>query len=90
MKDIFYRQAITVRFLPPSDHNGDRYKAFCNAGSLTVDRDYSLEANEQIALTAKLLIKKLGWQDHGNWSGGVIKNGDTVFVCSNDSQSIKF
>lgn len=90
MKDKFFTQAITVRYLAPTNTQGSRYKAFCGAGSLTTNRDYSLEDNQQIALTAKLLIEKLGWSRHGAWHGGNTKNGDTVFTCAHKNTKIDF
>lgn len=84
MTEKHYLQAITVRYVGPTNHNGSRYKAFCAAGSVTENRDYSLSDGQQIALVAKKLIDKLGWNDHGQWFGGTAKNGDVVFVCAHE------
>jgi hypothetical protein len=84
MKDRHYLQAITVKYLSPTNNNGSRYKAFCAAGSITVHRDYGLSDSQQIAVVAGELIKKLGWDSYGKWVGGTAKNGDVVFVCRQD------
>jgi hypothetical protein len=79
-----YLQAISVKFLPPTNTQGSRYKAYCDAGSLTVARDYSLSDNDQAAHVAKELIYKLGWHERGSWFGGAAKNGEVVFVNSHE------
>jgi len=72
-------QAITVKFLGPTNFSGSRWKATCAAGSVTVPYDYSVNMGEDNArLAADALCKKLGW----TWDmlGGQMANGDYVFV----------
>lgn len=72
-------QAITVKYLCPTNSRGSRWKATCAAGSITVPYDYAVSMGEDNAkLAAVELCKKLGW----TWDmlGGQVANGDYVFV----------
>lgn len=76
------RQAIQVKFLCPTNTLGSRYKAFCEAGSLTVPADHSLNVSDNKAAACAALVRKLGWK--GTWVGGGLPNGDEVFVLLTD------
>jgi hypothetical protein len=78
-------QAITTKFLGPTNNRGSRVKATCEAGSVTVGWDYGagngtglsdVEANHDRAALA--LIRKMGWD--GSWVRGGMRNGN-VYVC---------
>ena len=76
-------QAITVKYLGPTNHRGSRYKALCQVGSITVPADYSLNYINNHDKAAKALIEKLGWtkpEYKGKWVSGELDNGNTVYV----------
>ena len=66
-------QAITTKYLGPTDHRGTRVKATCAAGSLTVPWDYALNAPDNHAAAVMALADKLGWE--GPWHLGGTKTG---------------
>ena len=74
-------QAITTRYIGPSNVRGSRVKATAAAGSVTLHWDDALnsDANHQAAAVA--LAAKYGWG--GKWFGGSIADG-CVFVCIGD------
>lgn len=71
-------QAITVKYLGPTNSRGARLKATCRGGSWTSGRDFALNTDEQAAQVAKALCIKLGWG--GRYVCGGLPNGDWVFV----------
>lgn len=77
------RQAITTKFLGPTNTLGARVKATAEAGSVTIAWDYALgiEANHRAA--ARQLALKLGWTGH--WHGGGLPGAGFVFVNSSNS-----
>ena len=86
------QQAIQVKSLCATQTKDYRVKAFCAAGSVILDcSDYDNQSIDSIELTvAKMLANKFNWLDYDNWTecdralvGGVIKNGDHVFVIVN-------
>lgn len=78
------RQAITTKYLGPTDTRGARIKATCDAGSLTVPYDHALDAPGNHREAAKALAVRLNWP--GRYAGGGTKEG-YVFV---DSLSFAF
>ena len=62
-------QAITTRYLPPSNRRGARVKAIASCGSLILAWDHS-EASDyrQHWRAAETLIERQEWQ--GKWVGG--------------------
>ncbi len=92
MKPII-RQAITSKYIPPTNTRGARYRAECARGSITVSEDYGLNSDENhIAATLKLIArfvaedkKQYGTPaDKNPWSkpfvSGQIKSGEYVHV----------
>jgi len=77
-------QAITVKYLGPTNTRGARFKATSVAGakSVTLPYDYALNVSDNEWQAAKALILKLGWQDNvSEWVGGTFnERGDAVFV----------
>lgn len=71
-------QAITVKFIGPTNTRPICYKAECAAGSITVSQSH-IDENQYHA-AARALIIKLNWVDSGLWIEGTLKSGDTVFV----------
>lgn len=62
-------QAITTRYLGPTNHRGSRIVAQCAARRIIVDWDHALNAEDNHKEAARRLIAQLGWtQDR--WSGG--------------------
>lgn len=54
-------QAITTRYLGPTNHRPSRIIAQCNAGRLVVSWDYALNIEDNHGAAAQALIAKLGW-----------------------------
>lgn len=73
------RQAITTKFLGPTDCRGARIVAKAAAGRRTYEWNYALGIEENHALAAQRLAEKLRW--HGTWYGGGLPADDGyVFV----------
>jgi len=75
-------QAITTKFLPPTNVRGSRVKATAQAGSVTLHWDHALNPDGNHRAAAEAFARKFGW--HGEWIPGQLHNGDTVWV-SNDA-----
>ena len=67
------RQAITTKYLPPSNTKGARIKVSCQAKSTTVHWDDALDVNANHDRAALHLAELLGW--HGRWHGGALPSG---------------
>lgn len=72
------RQAITTKYLGPSNVKGSRIKASCQAGSLTLHWDDALNSEQNHITAARALADRLGWD--GEWSGGFDQDERGVFV----------
>jgi hypothetical protein len=72
-------QAITTKYFGPTNKHWIRYKASCQAGSITVPQDDNLNPEQNHVRAARMLIEKLGWS-YGAWYYGGTKDG-YVFVC---------
>lgn len=75
-------QAITVKYLSPTNTKGARIKAICAGGSLTVPFDYSLNTEERHKQVAIALMEKMNWQGY-DLVGGVDYQNNSVFVLIN-------
>ena len=73
-------QAIEVKFLGPTNYRGARYNARAEAGTVTIEHDYSKSPEANAAEAARTLAEKLGW-NYGPWHGGFTASGLYVFVC---------
>lgn len=73
-----HRQAITTKYIGPSNVRGSRVKASCDAGTVTVSWDHALNSSGNHEYAARVLLEKLGWS--GEWVGGCDKDGNHVFV----------
>lgn len=80
-------QAITTKFISPTNTRGSRIKATCDAKSITINWDYSLDVSANHTAAANKLASELGWK--GEWFGGSGKDG-YVFVCANRTFSDRF
>lgn len=63
-------QAITTKYIGPSNVRGSRVKAMCDAGSVTLDWDNALNSEDNHIAAAKALATKLEWD--GYYVGGSI------------------
>lgn len=73
------RQAITTKFLGPTNNRGARVKATAARGlSLTVDWKYNMGVEGNHTEAAMALAVKLNWR--GKWTGGGLDNDGYVFV----------
>jgi hypothetical protein len=73
-------QAITTKYLGPTNHRCGRIVATCNAGTLPVSYDYDLEVADNHRRVATQLADSLGWlDDRGTLTyrlvGGVLPHG---------------
>lgn len=57
------RQAITTKFLGPTNFRGSRVKATCQAGSVTISWDHATGSEENHLAAAKALCDKYDWGD---------------------------
>ena len=71
------RQAITTRYLGPTNVRGSRVKATAEAGSVTLSWNPALDIYWNHATAAMALANKFGWG--GIWYGGGTADG-YVFV----------
>jgi hypothetical protein len=79
-------QAITVKYLGPTDTKDARYSAKCDAGSIIVGYDHGLNTTDNVKAAVKALCDKLGWQwkDHPTlyrWHIGQDHKGNWQAVC---------
>lgn len=67
-------QAIQTRFLAPTNTRDPRVKAWCNAGSVTVEWDDERHIEANHAEAARALAIKLGWtkKHYGGMVGGAL------------------
>jgi len=69
-------KAIQIRYLCPTNTKGARLKAFTDAGTITVSREYGNEPADQARELAQSYADKYNW---GKVCGfGTIPNGDYV------------
>lgn len=73
------RQAITTRYLSPTNTRGARIKARAAAGAVIVDWDHSLDVELNHWAAAKALAIKFSWA-LTIWIGGQAYDGTYVFV----------
>lgn len=75
----FIRQAITTKYIGPTNYRGSRIKAKAAAGSVTVHYDCSLNTDDNHAAAAKALAEKFGWRGH-YYGGGMPEGSGNVYV----------
>jgi len=78
-------QAITTKFVGPTDTKGSRIKATAEAGSVTIGWDHGLTSEGNHIAAAKALCAKLGWVSaadnrHTETVAGYLKAGHYVHV----------
>lgn len=70
-------QSIQTKFLAPTNTKGSRVKAFCQAGSITIDWGYADSSSENHIEAVEALIKKLDWPVDG-WVYGWSVDGSGI------------
>lgn len=74
-------QAITTRYIGPSNTRGSRVKAQAAAGSITLHWDSALNSEDNHAKAAEALARKFEWC--GKWYGGGLPDDKgNVYVCT--------
>lgn len=71
-------QAIVTKYLGPTNYRGARVKARCQAGSLTLSWDHSVNSDVNHAEAARRLALKLHWNENntfGELVGGGLPDG---------------
>ena len=68
------RQAITTKYIPPTNYLGARVRAKAQAGAITVPWDDELEVDENHRRAAIEFARK--WEWHGRLVGGALPNGE--------------
>lgn len=93
-------QAITVKFLSPTNYRGARLKAECDRGSVVIGYPHNHSSGLDAATIAlKALVSKFLAEDSarygtkrnpwsGPWIGGTIKDGTVVFVNQRHAEQI--
>jgi hypothetical protein len=66
-------QAITTKYIGPTNFRGSRVKATCQARSVTIDWDDGLNSDDNHDAAAQALAHKLDW--NGKWFGGGLPGG---------------
>ena len=72
-------KAIQIKYLPTTEYLGNRLKAFTDAGSITVGRDYEYEAREQAIRLAFHYCHEYNWPC-GQVAFSQLPNGDYVMI----------
>ena len=67
------RQAIITKYHGPTNSNGSRIKASCEAGSIWFDYSHRHNSDENHMLAVLALLRKLGWK--GWWTVGGTSTG---------------
>ena len=82
-------QAITTKYLGPTNVKGSRIKASAARGSLTIHLDHALSIENNHAAAAKALASKYSWR--GNWfMGGLPSDDGYCFVCTDNFEALAF
>lgn len=76
------RQAIQTKYLGPTNTKRSRVKAYCDAGSITVDWDSGRSSDDNYKDAVELLKLKLDWT-YTRWVYGYL-DGAIVAVCDED------
>lgn len=76
----FIVQAITTKYIGPSNTLGSRIKAKAAAGSITIHYDSALNSEDAHMVAAETLAAKFGWAGHW-FQGGSPDDDGYCFVC---------
>jgi hypothetical protein len=83
------RQAITVKYLDPTNHRGSRYKATAEAGSLTVPWDYAKNPKDNAYAAGMALAHMYGWDKSCDFAVGALPGGGYVLVATVKKEGAK-
>lgn len=72
-------QAISVKYLGPTNARGARMVARCDAGRITVAWDHSMSPSDNARTACLTLLRKLGWWER-TFTGGLLPDGTWAFV----------
>lgn len=64
------RQSILTQYRGPTNSNGSRILASCDAGRIVMPYRHELSIEGNHAAAADLLVARLGWS--GTWTGGAL------------------
>ena len=82
-------QAITTKYIGPSNVKGSRVKALAYSGSITLSWDSSLNTDQNHKVAAYALATKYGWT--GRWVGGELPAGSgNAYVCVDGAYGDEF
>ncbi|MHB1952106.1 MAG: hypothetical protein ACYCOU_00035 [Sulfobacillus sp.] len=70
-------QAITTKYIGPTNARGSRIRAFCESGSITIAWNHVLDREANYRAAAIALCERLGWT--GDLIAGSTKTG-YIFV----------
>jgi len=74
-------QAITTKYLGPTNHKGSRIKVKSYAKSITYSWDYSLDVGENHTAAANKFLKEMEWDKDTKLIGGSLPdNSGYAFV----------
>lgn len=76
------QQAIVTKYLSPTNTRGARIRASCQAGSIIIPFDFSLDLNACHLKAVHALLDKLGWKPKAI-SMGWLPSNNAVFVFTN-------
>jgi hypothetical protein len=68
-------QAITTKYLGPTNARGSRILARCAAKRITVAWNHALNPDANHRGAAMALVKALDWDDGSDWYGGSLPDG---------------
>ena len=68
-------QAITTKYLGPTNYRGGRIVATCEAGKITVNWNYGLNVSDNHKAAMQALASKLDWLDGRKWYYGGTEDG---------------
>jgi len=74
-------QAISTKYIGPTNYRGSRVKAEADAGSVTISWEYGLNSDANHARAALYLMRLLDW-DSSNVHSGTIRDGRMVWLWS--------
>lgn len=75
------RQAITTKFLGPTDHKPSRIVVRADAGRMIVSWDHNLDVAANHTAAAEAFARKLGWLDRCKiFGGGLHKSNPEAYA----------
>lgn len=78
------RQAITTKYVGPTDTRGSRVIASCDAKRIIVSWSHLMNVDDNHIAAARKLASELGWS--GAWHGGSTKGSGFCFVWQDTKQ----